>query len=137
MDRSGLFDARRDHRVAPTPVLAVLVVAQDVAHPTTVDHVDRVVVDVSAVTRGGRLSGVHQWPDLGVGRGYASQVRSARPHEIVAFLLLLEEHSVQPSKIQPDRDGPLLQCKSQSFLLSRYQPLQTNVGQDSRQSTVG
>jgi hypothetical protein len=61
--RDPLRSAPATTRVAPTPALAVFVVAQDVAHSTTVEHVGSVVVNVAAVTRGGRLSGAPQWPD--------------------------------------------------------------------------
>ena len=86
-DRGGLFDAPQ--RPAQSPqrqdLLLFLVVAQDVAHAGG-GPCPPAGVNVSVATRGGRFSGVHQWPVLGVHRGGWVPVRqSSTRHGFAAF----------------------------------------------------
>ena len=88
--------------------LLLFVVLQDVAHPDVGNTRSPAAVNVSAATRGGRFSGVHQWPVLGVHRGSkVSQVAGANVKGVLA-------------STAPFQEGALRFAESKGFAVLRH-----------------
>jgi hypothetical protein len=61
--------AQRPAQSAERPDVVLLLFGQDVAHARVGTRSSSLASTSRSVSRGGRFSGVHQWPVLGVHRG--------------------------------------------------------------------